>query len=86
MRPVHWQMITGASDKNIWLVGGGALVGQFYDHGLLDEMIVTIVSVTLDNGAPLLPRPITTPPLRLISVTARDGDPLVTLWYEVPRP
>jgi dihydrofolate reductase len=86
VRPVHRQMITAAGDKNIWLVGGGALVGQFYDHGLLDEMIVTIVPVTLGSGAPLLPRPITTPPLRLISVTARDGDPLVTLRYEVPRP
>ena len=29
-----------AGGKNVWLVGGGELVGQFHDHGLLDEVIV----------------------------------------------
>ena len=40
---------------NLWLVGGGELVGQFYDAGLLDEIIVQIGSVTLGSGKPLLP-------------------------------
>ena len=51
-------MVEAAGGKNVWLVGGGELVGQFYDHGLLDELIVTIASVTLGAGAPLLPRAI----------------------------
>ena len=27
-------------ETRIWLVGGGDLVGQFQDHGLLDEVII----------------------------------------------
>lgn len=84
VRPVHRQMVTAAGGKNVWIVGGGELAGQFYDHGLLDELIVTIASVTLGSGAPLLPRAITTPPLRLLSVTAW-GDAFAQLRYEVPR-
>lgn len=84
VRPVHEQMVEAAAGKNLWLVGGGELVGQFHDHGLLDELIVTVAPVTLGGGAPLLPRAITTPPLRLTSVQ-RHGDTFVQLRYEVPR-
>ena len=54
--PVHAEMAAAAGDRNVWLVGGGDLVGQFADAGLLDEVIVTIAPVTLGGGAPLLPR------------------------------
>lgn len=84
VRPIHRQMVEAAADKNLWLVGGGDLVGQFHDHGLLDELIVTFAPVTLGGGAPLLPRPITTPPLRLTSVQ-QHGDSFVQLRYEVPH-
>jgi dihydrofolate reductase len=53
---VHEQMVDAAGDRNVWLVGGGDLVGQFADVGLLDEVIVSIAPVTLGAGAPLLPR------------------------------
>jgi dihydrofolate reductase len=81
---VHQEMVAAAGEKNIWLVGGGELVGQFYDLGLLDEIIVSIASVTLGGGAPLLPREIATPPLRLLSVKAY-GEAFVQLHYEVPH-
>jgi len=84
VRPVHRQMVEAAGGKNVWLLGGGELVGQFYDHGLLDEVIVSIASVTLGGGAPLLPRAITTPPLRLVSVRT-FGEAFAQLRYEVPR-
>src|SRR3712207_8149692 len=45
-----------AGDRNVWIVGGGDLVGQFADVGLLDEVTVSIAPVTLGAGAPLLPR------------------------------
>ncbi|MGL5058791.1 MAG: dihydrofolate reductase family protein, partial [Microcoleus sp.] len=60
--PVHQAMTPAAGNKNIWIVGGGDLAGQFYDRGLLDEIIVSIASVTLGSGARLLPRAIVTPP------------------------
>jgi dihydrofolate reductase len=45
-----------AAGKDVWLMGGGDLVGQFADAGALDEVRVSIAPVTLGAGAPLLPR------------------------------
>ena len=83
VRPVHHAMVGAADGKNVWIVGGGELAGQFYDHGLLDELFVQIGSVTLGAGKPLLPRKITTPPLRLVSVRAL-GTGFAETHYEVP--
>ena len=84
VRPVQEAMHEAAGGKNIWLVGGGDLVGQFHDHGLLDELFVQIGSVTLGAGKPLLPRSIVSPPLRLVSVRA-VGTGFAELHYEVQR-
>lgn len=84
VRPVHAEMLEVAQGKNVWLVGGGELVGQFHDHGLLDELILSVASVTLGAGAPLLPREITRPHLRLRSAKA-IGTSFVQLHYDVPR-
>ena len=54
--PVHAEMVAAAEGRNVWIVGGGDLVGQFADAGLLDEVIVYIAPVTLGAGAPLLSR------------------------------
>jgi dihydrofolate reductase len=83
VRPVHDEMRRAANGGNIWLVGGGDLVGQFHDAGLLDELIVTVGSVTLGSGRPLLPRRIAFPPLRLVSARA-IGTGFAQLRYEVP--
>ena len=80
--PVHADMVKAADGKNIWLVGGGDLVGQFHDHGLLDEIILSVAPVTLASGAPLLPRRITNPPLKLADVR-KHGDVFAVLTYEV---
>ncbi len=82
--PVHAAMRAAAGSKNIWIVGGGELLGQFWDRGLLDEIIVQIAPVTLGAGKPLLPRAIHTPPLRLLSVQ-QCGDTFVELRYATPR-
>jgi dihydrofolate reductase len=79
---VHAAMMRAAGGKNIWLVGGGELVGSFYDHGLLDEIVVTIAPIVLPSGAPILPRRITDPPLAPTGVE-RHGDVFVTLTYGV---
>ena len=84
VRPVHRAMVEAAAGKNVWLVGGGDLVGQFHDAGLLDEVIVQVGSVTLGAGKPLLPRAIIQPPLRLLSARA-VGTGFAELHYEVPR-
>jgi dihydrofolate reductase len=81
---LHREMVKAAGGKNIWVVGGGDVAGQFHDRGLLDEIVVTIASVTLGAGKPLLPRAITTPPLRLVSARA-IGSAFAQLRYEVPQ-
>ena len=53
---VHAAMVDAAGGRNVWIVGGGDLAGQFADAGLLDEVIVYVAPVTLGGGAPLLPR------------------------------
>jgi dihydrofolate reductase len=80
---VHQQMHAAAGGKHLWIVGGGDLVGQFYDAGLLDEIIVQVGSVTLGAGQPLLPRRITTPPLQLTSARTM-GSGFAELRYTVP--
>lgn len=82
--PIHAEMVAAAKGKNVWIVGGGDVVGQFHDAGLLDEIIVTIASVTLGGGAPLLPREIVKPPLTLTSATMFN-EAFVQLRYDVRR-
>jgi dihydrofolate reductase len=53
---VHAEMTAAADGKDLWIVGGGDLVGQFADAGLLDEVWIQYAPVTLGSGAPLLPR------------------------------
>ena len=72
--PVHEEMVRAANGRNVWLVGGGDLVGQFHDRGLLDEVIISMASVFLGAGAPLLPRKIVTPPLKLLEATPYGAD------------
>jgi len=54
--PVHEELVVAAGGRNVWLVGGGELVGSFHDAGLLEEVRVQVAPVTLGAGAPLLPR------------------------------
>jgi dihydrofolate reductase len=78
--PVHEKMVETAAGKNVWIVGGGDLVGQFADVGLLDEVLVSIAPVTLGAGAPLLPRRLE---LRLEDL-GRNGD-FVSARFSVVR-
>lgn len=82
--PIHQQMRLAAGPKHIWIVGGGDLAGQFYDAGLLDELIIQVGSVTLGRGKPVFPRPVLSPILRLTSVQPM-GAGMVELRYAVDR-
>lgn len=82
VREVHARMRKAAEGKNLWIVGGGDLAGQFYDAGLLDAIIVQVGSVTLGKGKPLFPRRVLSPTLQLKSVRQIGGG-MVELRYEV---
>lgn len=61
------------------VVGGGELVGRFTDAGLLDEIVLALVPVTLGAGFPLLPRRVE---LRLED-SSRAGELLMTRFSVV---
>jgi dihydrofolate reductase len=82
--PVHREMVAAAGDKNVWLVGGGELVGSFADAGLLDELILGVAPATLGSGAPVLPRRLSSKRLTLTSVS-RLGQ-FANLTYQVGPP
>lgn len=81
--PVHTDMEAAAGYSDIWLVGGGDLVGAFADAGLLDEIHLDVQPVMLGAGAQLLPRRLTSTDLTLRSVE-RNGQ-TVNLVYAVER-
>lgn len=84
--PVHREMAKAAGpDKNVWLVGGGELVGQFHDQGLLDEIHLGMAPVMLGSGAPLFSRKLAFPPLKLIKFEADEKAGFLSLVYEVVR-
>src|SRR5262245_6719123 len=83
VEPVHERMRQAAGGKNVWLVGGGDLVGQFADRQLLDEILVGIAPVTLGRGAPLLPRRLSASQLELVDV-GRDSQ-FARLTYRVRK-
>jgi dihydrofolate reductase len=41
--------------RDIWLVGGGEIVGACLNGGVIDEIILTVVPVLLGEGLPLFP-------------------------------
>ena len=78
--PVHEEMVRAAGGRNVWIVGGGDLTGQFADAGLLEVVMVCCARVPRGAGAPLLPRRVE---LRLEEV-ARNGD-FAAARYSVVR-
>jgi dihydrofolate reductase len=81
---VHEEMTAAAGGRNLWLVGGGDLVGQFADQGLLDEILLGVAPVMLGEGTALLPRCL--PASELTLTTVGHDARLVFLTYQVTRP
>jgi dihydrofolate reductase len=77
---VHPEMVAAAEGRNVWVVGGGDLAGQFADADLLDEVIVYVAPVTLGAGAPLLPRRVEL----VLENVARNGD-FIAARFSVTR-
>lgn len=65
------QLLAGAAGRDVWVMGGGDLAGQFLDAGLLDAIHVDIAPAMLPAGAPLFPRRLGPDRLRLRGVERR---------------
>jgi dihydrofolate reductase len=84
IRALHPEMVTAAGDRNLWAVGGGNVVSQLADAGLLDEVIATVVPVVLGEGKPLFDRRLPGGPMQLTGTRAFDTG-MVELRYEISR-
>jgi len=68
--------------KNIWMMGGGEIIGAFLDEGAIDEFIISIVPTFIGKGIPLLAPRHRDVSLRLRS-TKSFPDGVVQVHYEV---
>ena len=68
--------------KNIWLMGGGDIIGSFLDAGAIDELILTVMPVFIGEGIPLIAPKQRDVPLRLRGAQPFP-DGVVQLHYEV---
>ncbi|HTL41073.1 MAG TPA: dihydrofolate reductase family protein [Pseudolysinimonas sp.] len=69
-----------AGDRGISVAGGASTVNQFLAAGLLDELRLHVVPVTLGVGERLFDG---VPPLRLEQVSARQANGVTHLGYRV---
>jgi dihydrofolate reductase len=70
--------------KNVWMMGGGEIIGAFLDEGAIDEFIITVVPIYIGEGIPLLAPKHRKVPLRLMGLN-QFPDSVVQLHYEVLR-
>ena len=68
--------------KDIWMMGGGELIGSFLDAGELDEFIMHVIPTFIGEGIPLIGPCHLNVPLKLIKASNyKDG--VVCLHYAV---
>lgn len=70
--------------KNIWMMGGGEIIGSFLDEDAVDEFIITVVPTFIGEGIPLIAPSHREVPLRLLSLQ-RFPNGVVQLHYDVQQ-
>ena len=71
--------------KNVWMMGGGDIIGSFLDENAIDEFIITVVPTFIGEGIPLVAPRHREVALRSIGVQ-QFSDGVVQLHYAVQRP
>lgn len=76
------EAVAGWEDRGIGrvYVDGGALISQFLEAGLIDEITLTVVPLLLGSGKPLFHRIGTSTPLKLVDSRVFDSG-MVSLRY-----
>ena len=70
--------------KNVWMMGGGEIIGSFLDEAAIDEFIITVVPTFIGEGIRLLAPRQREVTLRLLGVQQFPNG-VVQLHYEVQR-
>ena len=76
------QRLRAQPGKNVWLMGGGGIIGSFLDEGAIDEFIITVAPVFIGEGIPLLAARHRQVALSLLAVQ-QFPDGVVQVHYEV---
>ncbi len=76
------QRLRKESDKNVWMMGGGEIIGSFLDEGAIDEFIIHMVPTFIGEGIPLIAPKRREVPLRLLGLE-KFPDGVVQVHYEV---
>jgi dihydrofolate reductase len=70
--------------KDIWMMGGGGIIGSFLDEGQIDEFVLTVIPTFIGEGIPIIAPRHRTVPLKLIE-SKKFSDGVVKLHYEVGK-
>ena len=70
--------------KNIWMMGGGEIIGSFLDEQAIDQFMITIMPTFIGEGIPLIAPRHREVPLRLVSLK-KFPDGVVQLHYNVQQ-
>jgi dihydrofolate reductase len=68
--------------KDIWMMGGGGIIGSFLDEGEIDDFVISVIPVFIGEGIPLIAPRHRTVPLKLLS-TKKFSDGVLQLHYAV---
>src|SRR5215468_8279955 len=80
--PTFVERLRQQPGKNLWLMGGGEIIGTFLDDDAIDEFIITVVPTFIGEGIPLIAPGRREVPLRLRS-SQQFPDGVVQLHYQV---
>lgn len=80
--PSFMRRLRAQPGKNIWMMGGGEIIGAFLDEGEVDEFSIHVIPVFIGEGIPLIQPRHRLIPLKLLS-TKKYPDGVVHLLYSV---
>ena len=82
--PAFVERLRKQPGKNIWMMGGGEIIGSFLDADAIDEFFISVVPTFIGDGIPLIAPKHRDVPLRWRGAKSFP-DGVVQLHYEVPR-
>ena len=78
------QRLRKQKGKDIFMMGGGGIIGSFLNEGEIDEFVISVIPVFIGEGIPLIAPSRRTVPLKLV-LTKKFSDGVVQLHYKVAK-
>lgn len=76
------QRLRSQPGKDIWMMGGGGIIGSFLDEREIDEFIIHVVPIFIGAGIPLIEARHRAVPLKLVSCRSYP-DGVARLHYSI---